>query len=111
MSVLLSSSMPVVNIPVWVELMPSMSNDDVAITNGDDGKPMPSIYHDKAEGNSDIKESQEMYLKEISDGERDKGDVWEGYVALVSFDGPKMNILDEVSLDIVDSYDWTVGRI
>lgn len=111
MTVQLSSEMPVENQLVWVELLPTVHEDDVSITDGSDGLPKPCIYATKAEVEFDIKEMKEEWAQQALQGERDEDDEYEGYSSLAMFDGEIMHVLDEHTKSVIYSKNWTIGRI
>jgi hypothetical protein len=95
----LSIDMPAKNTPVWTELMPTISTPDVVLSNGSDDLDMPIIYDNKAAAEASVLED----MNELDD--------YDGYAALVKFDGVIMHILDEETLEIIDTVkDWTLGR-
>jgi hypothetical protein len=112
MSVTLSHLMPKKNAPVWVELMPILNGDnDVCLVEDDNGIMYPYISADKASLQKDIDSMIDDWQQQIKDGERDDDDLYDGYVSLVSFDGQIMSVLDENTLEVISTVDWTIGRM
>ena len=105
----ISPDMPEKNTPVWIEVIPCLCGDSICITYDSDENVMPAIEETKEKIQADIDDMNNDMVRQVADGERDADDLYEldNYPALATFDGETVHILDEETLEVVSTFQWT----
>ncbi len=89
----------------WIELIPVMCGNYSVGLQGEGAFVIPCLYESKAEVLEEIKDMQSYYDEQIANGEREKGDKWEGEAHKVSWDGDRLFLLDSLDCPI-EQINW-----
>ena len=89
----------------WAEIIPTMCGNAVAMEHERESGTLPALCDTEAEILDELVFMQEHYDHEIEKGERDKGDVYEGYAARVSWDGENLFLIDDDN-EVIERVDW-----
>jgi hypothetical protein len=80
----------ILNNSFWVVAIPCMSGYSIGSFDND----IPALYASKFEVDQENKEMSEEYLQQITEGNRDEDDLWEGHSMEVKFSTVKDRHLD-----------------